>query len=206
MKKILSAFLAFVMLASVATAALTVNVGAAEKKEINVKWNDGYAVISPNNAFSYTTDYASAGSYTSTDVFTVAKAGTKITWTDSESGFASQSVAVVSNWDQVNGQWVMNKEKPLFVGASGTYTSIIETPTLSGSTVKSITYTYITHTDNENLRLCIAGKGTGVTVYAEEANIAESSWDKALKIYPAEPPVPVSNGRQTISISAARKT
>ena len=33
MKKFLSAFLAFVMLASVATVALTVNVGAAEKKE-----------------------------------------------------------------------------------------------------------------------------------------------------------------------------
>ena len=105
MKKLLSAILATVMLLSVAVGALTVSVNAAEKKEITVKWNDGYAVISPNNAYSYTTDYASAGSYSSTDVFTVPKAGTKITWVDEASGFATNSVAIVSNWDQVNGQW-----------------------------------------------------------------------------------------------------
>lgn len=192
MKKIISSLLCVAMLLSIAVSALSINVSAAEKKEIAVKWNVGYAAISPNNAYNLTSDYVKSASYSVTDIFTVPKAGTIITWTDDAAAFASNSVAVVSNWKQVGNEWVIDNEKPMFVGAQGKYNSMIESPTLSGSNVTSITYTYITDTDNEMLRICAAGDSSNIKVYAEEANIAESSWDKALAMYPAEPSAPIS--------------
>ena len=192
MKRTLSLLLAAIMLISSAISLVTVNVSAADKKEIEVKWNEGYVVISPNNPYGFD-DYVASSNYSSTDVFTVPKAGTKITWTDDlDNKFVANTGLTVSNWKMENGVWVLDKEKPMFTGASGKYTTITESATLSGTTVKSITYTYITDTDNENLRLCVGGKGTGIKVYAEELGLTESSWDKALALYPAAPKAPVS--------------
>ena len=193
MKKILSAILATVLLFGASFALLSFNASAADKAELNVKWNDGYVVISPNNPYGLD-DFVKSSNYSSTDVFTVPKAGTRLTWTDSaDSKFLANTALSVSNWKQENGVWVLDKEKPMFTGASGKYIALTESATLSGSTVTSITYTYITDTDNENLRLCVAGTGAGIKVYSEELGLSESSWDKALALYPDTPSAPVSD-------------
>lgn len=182
MKKILSFILLTAMILTSLPSLLPV---LAVQQEIEVKWNDGWAVISPHNPNGYPDDYAAASSYSSTDVFTVPKAGTKITWTD-KSGFATNSVLTVSNWKEVDGKWVLDKNAPMFVGANGEANNIIETVKSSG-----VTYTYITNSDNEHLRLCAKGTGENIKVYSE-ATTAAASWKRALAIYPKEPPVPAS--------------
>ncbi len=182
MKKLISSLLLISMILSALSLALP---AYAEKTELEVKWNTGYAVISIHNPYDLAEGYAASTNYSATDVFTVPKKGTKLTWTD-PSGYATSSVLTVSNWKQVSGEWVLDVDAPLFVGASGKKATITETPGSSG-----LTYTYTTHSDNENLRLCVSGRDENIKVYAEPTQ-GNSSWTRALAMYYEEPPVPVS--------------
>ena len=172
MKKILSLMLALVMMIS--AFALT----AAAETEIQVKWNNGYAVISPNNPYGFKEVYAASSEFSTTDVFTVPKAGTQLSWIDDASGFATNSVLIVSNWKQQNGQWVLDYDAPMFVGAGGDSEKPSSIEIVSSGKVK---YTYVTTYDNENLRLCVKGNNVNIKVTAQETK-NKGSWFKAQSV------------------------
>ena len=174
MKKILSLILALVMMIS--AFALT----ASAETEIQVKWNNGYAVISPNNPYGFKDVYAASGEFSTTDVFTVPKAGTQLSWIDDTASFATNSVLVVSNWKQQGGEWVLDYDAPMFVG-SGDAEKKSSIEIVSSDKVK---YTYITTYDNENLRLCVKGTNVNIKVTAQETK-NKGSWFSAQSIISA---------------------
>ena len=174
MKKILSLLLVTVML----TSCFALTVTAAEKKQIEVKWNQGWAVISPANCYDaqFDEDYEAASGFASTDVFTVPKAGTKITWTDPASEFAANSVLVVSSWKQENGAWVLDRDGAMIVGAGGNSDRPSSVESVSSGKVN---YTYTTSVDNENLRLCVKeADASSIVVYAEETSAPIGTWTR----------------------------
>ena len=96
MKKIIVLLIVSLLLA----AAVTMTVSAAKVNTsgtVNVTWNQGYVVMSMHNPY-YTEGYTASANYATTDVFTVEKAGTKITWEDSDDSMVNHTVAVVSSW------------------------------------------------------------------------------------------------------------
>jgi len=158
MKKLVISLLVILML--VTAASLTVSAAKVNTTSgtIDVVWNQGYIVYSNYNAY-YTEGYVSRGTsddFASTDVFTVEKAGTKIVWTDSDGAAADKNAATLSSWKKVDGEWVLDKEGPMFVGNAGAADAAIESKLTNGV----VTYTYVTSQDNENLRLCISRAGS----------------------------------------------
>lgn len=138
-----------------------------ESKEsvIATNWHGGY-ITSDQSEKPYR--LIESANYSYTDVITIPKKGTKITFTDASKnkGSASKNVYVISSWkwDQDAEDWVLDKEGTNIRGAQYTgegqyacdtgkqYNWIIEKHSTSGDTT-SITYTYITSKDNEHIRL-----------------------------------------------------
>lgn len=127
-----------------------------ENKVLELKWNLGYVASSshatkPNQLVSG----SSGGNYSYTDVFTIPKAGTTVTFVDDNSNsntdakFASASAYVVSSWKKEGGDWVLDLDGANYAG-SNTTTSDILVSYKNGA----VTYSYTTTLDNENLRLC----------------------------------------------------
>ena len=90
--------------APVTTAADETTAGTPERATVEVKWNFGY-VGSDKNTQGYVNKIKpKGGSYSYTDVINIAKAGTKISFTDDntnsggDTGFASAAAYVVSSW------------------------------------------------------------------------------------------------------------
>lgn len=131
---------------------------------LNLKWNLGYIAssthgTSPNKIVSG----ASGGNYSYTDVFTVEKAGTTITFVDDNTNsnadlkFASSNAYVVSSWKKEGNDWAIDLEGANYVGSS-TATSDILINYENGIA----TYSYTTTLDNENLRLCFRSGETSM--------------------------------------------
>lgn len=94
--------------------------------------------------------------YSYTNVFTIPRAGTRITFVDTPasgsggSGYASGSVYVFSFWKQdAQNEWVLDDSFHHFPGVGYTESVI---SSITGD--KELTYTYITAKDNENIRIC----------------------------------------------------
>lgn len=164
---------------------------------VETNWTIGYNIGSYNHAVG-PNSITPGQHYAYTDVITVAKKGTKLTFTDDKktNSWASNGCYVVSSWKQnSSGEWELDlggtnipgkyKASKTITCASG-YDTFIErygTEDDDGS----ITYTYITSKDNENIRFCYyAGKGTtefpeitmtysGETGTAEEIALAEAT-------------------------------
>lgn len=142
---------------------------------VDVKWNCGY-VGSDQNAQNYVNKIKeNGGSYSYSDVITVSKAGTKISFTDDntnsngDSGFASAAAYVISSWKWEGDAWVIDLDGANYRGC-GNASSDISIANADGS----VTYVYITSKDNENIRLCFrSGQKSSFTppqfpnVYAE---------------------------------------
>lgn len=103
--------------------------------KVNTNWNFGYvkadgSIVASGSAYSYT------------DVIVVEKAGSKVTFTDTNkngTAFCSNSALVFSTWTKDGENWVFaNGVK----GEGGTYST---TP---------VVYSYTSTKDNELLRLC----------------------------------------------------
>lgn len=127
-----------------------------EEEILELKWNLGYVASSshgtkPNQLVSG----SGGGNYSYTDVFTVPKAGTTVTFTDDNSNsgtdakFSSTSAYVVSSWKKEGSEWVLDLDGANYAG-SNTNTSDILISYKNGA----VTYSYTTTLDNENLRLC----------------------------------------------------
>ena len=140
---------------------------------INVKWNFGM-VSSPYHGSKPEQLIAEATRHSYTDVFTVAKAGTTVTFTDDnkdsdgDTRFASANAYVFSMWKQEGGEWVLDPKGANYEGGSS------NSPIIVSATENAVTYSYTTTYDNEHLRICFrSGQSKSFTpskfptVYAE---------------------------------------
>ena len=149
---------------------------------LNVKWNSGYVGSSSNSNYPNKIYNSSSAYYHYTDVITVAKAGTTITFADGNANdggdgkYASTSAYVISSWKKVNGQWVIDLDRANYPGFATDGTSDIKASYSGGV----LTYTYTTSVDNENLRLCYrSGKATEhPTVTAKVTGAKGTAYDK----------------------------
>lgn len=188
MKKILLFLLAFICIGVALTA--TVLAAAPESGTIEVNWNKGYAVIAPTNGRSayLGKDYTASSRFHTTDVFTVPKAGTKITWTDTGS-LCSNAVLTLSSWKKSGNSWVFDSEGAMFMGANGAYNTCVETKK-ANNVAK---YTYVTSKDNENLRICINGSDNAAdTVINYTVTGEDGTWAAVQSTYPSDPSAPIA--------------
>lgn len=121
---------------------------------INVTWHCGY-IASYMHKTASATVMSNQTNYSYSDVITVPYAGTKITFVDdnkgsSTAGFASQNAYVFSLWQKDGNEWKLENSQMHFCGVgdigNGSFVATVE-----GT---KTTYTYVTHSDNENIRLC----------------------------------------------------
>ena len=155
---------------------------------VETTWTIGTNVGSYNHAVAE--GFTPGQHYAHTDVITVAKAGTKLTFTDDvkTNSWASDGCYVVSSWKlDEDGEWVLDKDGTNIPGkyaASKTITCTDGYDTFverygTEDDDGSITYTYITSKDNENIMFCYyAGKGTTefptiTSIYSGETGTAE---------------------------------
>ncbi len=155
---------------------------------VETTWTIGTNVGSYNH--SVAEGFTPGQHYAHTEVITVEKAGTKLSFTDDvkTSSWASNGCYVVSSWKQnEDGEWVLDKNGTNIPGkyvASKTITCTEGYDTFverygTEDDDGSITYTYITSKDNENIMFCYyAGKGTTkfptvTSIYSGETGTAE---------------------------------
>ena len=134
---------------------------------VQTNWTGGYNIGSYKHSVG--PNSITAGQhYAYTDVITVPKKGTKLTFKDTKknNSWASDGCYVVSSWKQnAAGEWELDLEGTNIPGKykgsktiTSDYDTFVErygTDTSDGS----ITYTYITSKDNEHIRFCYyAGK------------------------------------------------
>ena len=148
---------------------------------LEVKWNYGY-VGSSSNSYGFANKLnPTGGSYAYTDIFTVAKAGTTVTFVDENANdggdgkFASSAAYVISSWKQVDGKWEIDLDRANYPG-SGSSLSQIVVSYKNGA----VTYSYTTSVDNESLRLCYRGGKATVhpVVTAKYTGEKGTAWDK----------------------------
>lgn len=169
MKRWLAALLVAVMVLTLAPfSALTVVAAAGDTIVVgddgiatNIVWEPGY-IGSPTNAYAGPWATATSkwtSSYRRTQVFTVPKAGTMLIWSESAAaGAQSNGAMVVSSWKLENGTWVVDQDGTYAVGAGKASTAYINYNSASGT----LTYTYVTASDNEHLVLgAYGGKPDG---------------------------------------------
>lgn len=150
--------------------------------KVDTKWNFGYVKADGSIV-------EKGGSYSYTDVIVVPKAGSKVTFTDTNkngTAFCSNSAYVFSTWTKDGDNWVFaNGVK----GEGGTFTT------------EPVVYSYTSTKDNELVRLCY-----------QSAEKADSPIDPALRPVvtlktpvaeaPAQPENPTT-GDTTLNIVAA---
>ena len=111
---------------------------------IEVNWNFGYVGSDQNkNGFAFTINPDGVG-YSYSDVFIVEKAGTRITFTDPSGSSSDNTVFIISSWYEIS-DWLLDMQGIMIRGNDTRVISSSETGT---------TYTYVTSTDNEALRIC----------------------------------------------------
>jgi len=151
------------VLMSLIVAATTLPVGvlgvSAAASKLTIGWNYGYVGSATHSTQRHKlVTQGATSNYRYTDVFTVAKAGTKITFADPEKSFASSNVYVFSSWKQNGGNWELDTSYANFAGASASNNAIQKYA--SGR----VSYEYVTSRDNENLRVCFCSGGKNDTV------------------------------------------
>ena len=143
--------------------------------ELEVTWHLGYVASSTNQYATPNAINPSGGKYSYSDVITIPKAGTTITFVDDntnsngDTGFASALAYVISSWKKSGDEWVIDLDRANYAGSGSTVSQVVESY-IDGV----VTYSYTTTYDNENIRLCYrSGQQTNFTpakyptVYAE---------------------------------------
>ena len=149
----------------------------ADVNNIKIVWNRGFVgsdVVSTGQFY----EVVSSDKYSYTDVFTVPKAGTKVSFTVASDVAAPSAVFAISSWNNVMGRWVIDKEGTNLRGTGATASLI--------STVNNgkVTYTYITSKDNENLRLCYrSGQTAASTPTFPEVTFTENAGEGTAAAY-----------------------
>ena len=120
---------------------------------LEVVWHFGYVGSSSHASYAYAIN-PTGGYYSYTDVITIPRAGTEISFRDDNTNsggdinFASGSAFVISSWKQERARWVIDRDGVNIAGSNNN-PSLIATP--EGN---AVVYRYVTSKDNENIRLC----------------------------------------------------
>ena len=150
-------------------------------------WHQGYINAEHTEELSRGDIVEGADFYSYTDVITIPKAGTAVSFTDTDSnagenkGLAAKNVFTLSTWRQIEGEWVFDRFAPAFAGSAGNKSDIVYY--VEGG----VTYTYVTSHDNESIRLCYHSGQTAsftpehVTVTIEatdkDPTVTKNQWD-----------------------------
>lgn len=146
---------------------------------LDLNWHFGY-VASDKHANTPDQLVENGDRYSYSDVFTVPKAGTTVSFRDdntnskSDLRFASNSAYVVSSWKEVDGEWVLDLLGGNIAGSNGDLTSLVESELVDGALV----YSYTTYSDNEHLRLCFRS--------GQRANFTPEAFPKVTLQYTGE--------------------
>lgn len=153
--------------------------------DIAVNWSDNTAMPGQNTGVLLSDGPVTRSGYVLSDVITVAKAGTKLSWSDSGS-IADFSVSTVSSWKKDGDKWVFDPAGALFSGADGTGT--IQEVTAGGK----VNYTYVTSVDNENIRICVnlASQTEKPAIHAIETGKTGTWATVKARYYPESPAAP----------------
>ena len=130
---------------------------ALDENEIAVTWHAGAIRSDKMPSKAGQVDESVAG-YAYSDVITIPKEGTKLTFTD-EGDTAGAEYYVLSHWRQDDtGAWVLEDPGDHYAGGATARTATYLATTADGVT----TYAYVTEKNNENVRLCYrVGQETG---------------------------------------------
>lgn len=155
-KKALSLMLVCVMLTSVLA---VISAATSDSKSVlDVKWNAGYVGSRTNNNKNKVVSGSSDWLYS--DVITLEKAGTKISFTTKKP--PSNAVSVFSSWKLSGSEWVFD-DTGVTIMATASYPWLGQTKSADGS----MTYEYISDKDNENIRICTKATDPQPVVYIE---------------------------------------
>ncbi len=151
--------------------------------QLDVVWNKG-RVKSDFNSQTTGIDESNTD-YLYTDVITVAKAGTEIKFTDRNLGTSYNSTAnrydyVISHWKKMGNKWIFDSKGTNISGSNVSGSPIVS---ITGTTeATTVTYTYVTSKDNENIRLCFKSSGSSAKpkVYMTE-NAGAGTYNDYLK-------------------------
>ncbi|MBQ7384211.1 MAG: SGNH/GDSL hydrolase family protein, partial [Clostridia bacterium] len=156
-------------------------------ESLDVTWHCGYIASYMHKSASATV-MSGQSNYSYSDVITIPYAGTKITFVDNNagsatSGFASQNAYIFSLWEKNGSSWELDGSKMGFCGigdiGNGSFTATVEDT--------KTTYTYVTNSDNENIRLCYHSGETSSTAPTARPTVTmeysgeESTYSKFVK-------------------------
>lgn len=167
MKKTLCIVLCAIMLVSLILPAFTLSVSAdaavktpaeviGTGTEISVNWVAGY--IGSNTHTSYKNKQSGAsGVYNVSDVITIPKAGTKIYFTDKNTGddglnYISNTAYLFSSWKQSGDNWVIDLTGPNVMGSYEN--DWIGQRKIGKTAAEGMLYEFVSDHDNQTVRLC----------------------------------------------------
>ncbi|MBE6703314.1 MAG: SGNH/GDSL hydrolase family protein [Ruminococcaceae bacterium] len=132
-----------------------------EENQISVKWHMGM-VSSDLHEESPLALLDGEEGYSYSDIITIPKPGTCVTFTDNNGEdaidggeYADEKVFVLSHWVEENGEWVIDHPGDNYTGLDGRSGEITEI-----RRGEYATYTYISSYPNEKIRLCYASGQT----------------------------------------------
>lgn len=173
-KRAFSLLIAVLMLASILPAAIAAEGEATGYTAVEgIEWTKGY--VKPDNGSLTTGNY-----YSRSSVFVIEKAGTVVTFTDTDGSYASSGAAVFTGWNLVDDEWVFDETIALNGANAECYKDV------NGTRV----YYYVTTKDNQGLRISYRSEQTDdfvpehVTVYTT----SYANWvkDNEVSYAPAE--------------------
>lgn len=149
MKRILAFVLALILLLPMVVSCSS----KLEENEIKVKWRRGF-VGSDAHETDALTLVEKADGYSYTDVITIPKKGTRISFTDCnaegmvDTEYATKEIFVVSHWVEQDGEWVLDHPGDNYTGTGG------RSGEITRWNKEDVVYSYVTSYDNESIRLC----------------------------------------------------
>ncbi len=158
-RKLISLIMTFAMLLSTLLLVLPMSTAAedvttapaatAEPSALTVVWNKGYVGSRTNGSNKNKIAASAASTYDYSDVIVIAKAGTKISFTDDKGTVAASSAYVFSEWKLQGSSYVIDAVEGTNVIGTASYNGIGSTKVSGGQS-----YEYITDKDNQAIRIC----------------------------------------------------
>ena len=131
-----------------------------EENQISVKWHMG-VITSDLDKNDPVQLLENVEGYSYSDIITIPKAGTRLTFTDYngedavDDTYADETVFVLSHWEEQNGVWVIEHPGDNYTGLDGRSGEIADI--VRGEYAE---YSYVSSYDNEKVRLCYASGQT----------------------------------------------
>lgn len=170
MKKLISVLLLVSMFVSMISATGIMVFAANEQPELTgIKWNTGFVGSRVNKDYKNQIS-ASSSSFKYSDVITIPKAGTKISFTIKASSYTNDNYYAFSEWKQSGSAWIID-----LTGTNCVYIAQGSYITQSYDASKGMTYSYITDHDNQNIRICVpADQSASLKIYQEATTEAST--------------------------------